>query len=423
VSTAAFDTEHWAGIGALALAALAVGLPLQEEGLFLVALVGVGFAAYARVDDAPEPALRVDRELSDASPDADDEVRVVVSVENTGEATLPDLRLVDGVPPGLAVTQGTARLGTALRPGKRATYSYTVTAVRGSHEWGPMTAIVRNASGSRERSVEVESATTLRCLPSLSSTVDLPLRGLTTPYAGQVATDVAGSGIEFHSTRRYRHGDPLSRVDWNRYARTGELSTLSFREERAATVVLLIDCREKAYVSPDEEAQNAVERGVEAAGESFSALLATGDRVGIASYGPRECWLAPHTGERHRAEARRLLGSHPAFSVAPEDEPFYPSIALRRLRRRLSADAQVVLFSPVVDDYLVTAAKRLDAYGHHVTVISPDPTAADSPGQRLARIERNARLRDLRSGGLRVLDWGDRPLAVELARASGRWGQ
>lgn len=417
----AFDTEHWTGVGALSLAALAVGLPLRQEGLFLVALVGVGFVAYARLDDAPEPALTIERELSDPTPAAEDEVTVRVTVTNDGESTLPDLRLVDGVPPGLAVTEGTARLGTALRPGKRATYSYTVTAVRGSHDWEPMTVIVRNASGSRERAVDAEAETTLRCLPELSSTADLPLRGLTTPYAGQVATDVAGSGIEFHSTRRYRHGDPLSRVDWNRYARTGELSTLSFREERAATVVLLIDTRAEAYVSPGKESENAVERSVEAAGEAFSALLETGDRIGIASYGPEECWLAPNTGQRHRADARRLLGSHPAFSVSPDDDPFYPSIALRRLRRRLPADAQVVLFSPFVDDYLVTVAKRLDAYGHKLTVISPDPTAADSPGHRLARVERAARLRDLRSAGLRVLDWGDRPLAVELAQANERW--
>ncbi|MFB6219829.1 MAG: DUF58 domain-containing protein [Halolamina sp.] len=418
-----FDTEHWTGIGALALAALAVGLPLRQEGLFLVALVGVGFAAYANIGEVPKPELTVTRELSDPSPAADDEVTVTVTVTNDGESTLPDLRLVDGVPPGLAVTDGTARLATALRPGKRATYSYTVTAVRGTHEWDPLTAIVRNASGSRERAIETSAETTLRCLPELSSTTDLPLRGLTTPYAGQVATEVAGAGIEFHSTRRYRHGDPLSRVDWNRYARTGELSTLSFREERAATVVLLIDSREEAYVSPDEESENAVERSVEAAGEAFSALLATGDRIGIASYGPEECWLPPNTGERHRAEARRLLGSHPAFSVSPTENPFYPSIALRRLRRRLPADAQVVLFTPVVDDYLVTVAKRLDAYGHNVTVISPDPTTTDTPGHRIAHVERRARLRDLRNGGLRVLDWGDRPLAVELTRASERWNR
>ena len=234
---------------------------------------------------------------------------------------------------------------------------------------------------------------------------------------------MAGSGLEFHSTREYRHGDPLSRVDWNRYARSGELSTVSFREERAATVVLLVDSREEAYRAPDDETPNAVERGVDAASEAFSALLSTGDRVGLASYGPEECWLAPATGEEHRATARRLLADHPAFSVAPAEQPFYPSIALRRLRRRLPADAQIVLFSPVADDYIASVAERLDAYGHQLTVISPDPTTDDSAAHRLARLERDARLRRLRSHGIRVIDWGERPLAVELTHATRRWSQ
>lgn len=419
----AFDTEHWTGIGALALVAVGVALPFQREGLFLVGLVGVGYAAYARANRAPSAALDLTRTLSEPTPDADEEVVVTVTVENVGTSTLPDLRLVDGVPAGLAVTDGTARLGTALRPGKRATYSYTVTAVRGAHEWEPMTAIVRDASGASERVAELDAETTLQCIPEFAATGGLPLRGLTTPYAGQVATDVGGPGLEFHSTRRYRHGDPLSRVDWNRYARTGKLSTLDFRQERAATVVLLVDTRAVAYVSPDEEHANAVERSADAAGQAFSTLLSTGDRVGLASYGPEECWLPPSTGEDHRARARQLLGSHPAFSVTPPAETFYPSVSLKRLRRRLPADAQLVVFTPVADDYMVTVLKRLDAHGHKVTVVSPDPTAADSPGHLLARLERQARLRALRRGGLRVLDWGDRPLAVELARTQRRWSR
>ena len=417
------DTEHWAGIGTLAFAAFAVGLPFQRPGLFMIALVGVGFAAYARIGDAPQADITVEREFSESSPDPDEEVTVTVTVENTGSEMLPDLRLVDGVPPGLSVTDGTARLGTALRPGKRTTYSYTVTATRGSHEWEPMTAVLRNASGSRERTVELPVGTTLRCLPQLEASSDLPLRGLTTPYAGRVATDVAGSGLEFYSTREYRQGDPLSRVDWNRYARSGELSTVSFREERAATVVLLVDSREEAYRAPDEETPNAVERSVDAAGEAFSALLGSGDRVGIASYGPETCWLAPSTGEQHRAEARRLIADHPAFSVTPSEEPFYPSIALRRLRRRLPADAQIVLFSPLTDDYIATVAERLDAYGHQLTLISPDTTADGTAPRRLARLERDTRLRRLRSHGIRVIDWDERPLAVELKRATERWSR
>lgn len=419
----AFDTEHWTGIGALALIAVGLALPFQRVGLFLVGLVGVGFAAYGRATRAPPVEVTLERTLSEPSPARDDEVTVTVTVENVGETALPDLRLVDGVPPGLAVSKGTARFGTALRPGKRATYSYDVTAVRGSHDWEPMTAIVRDIAGSTERVATVESQTTLQCFPDLAATGGLPLRGLTTPYSGQVATDVGGPGIEFHSTRRYRHGDPTSRIDWNRYARTGELSTLNFREERAATVVLLVDTREVSYVSADEDEANAVERSADAAGQAFSTLLSTGDRVGLANYGPESCWLPPSTGEDHRARARQLLGSHPAFSVSPSRESFYPSVSLKRLRRRLPVDAQLVVFTPLVDDYMVSVLKRLDAFGHKVTVVSPDPTAADSPGHRLARVERAARLRTLRGSGLRVLDWGDRPLAVELAHIQKRWSR
>lgn len=415
------ETQHWTGIAALVMAGVGLGAIFESEALLLVAVVGVGYAAFARAGDPPEVALEVERELGTTRPDVDDDVRVTVTVTNVGGSTLPDLRLVDGVPAGLAVADGPARLGTALRPGKLATLSYTVTAVRGTHEWEPLTVIARDASGSWERTAEVPCETTMRCAPSLDASADLPLRGLTTPYQGRVATDVGGPGLEFHATRQYRHGDPLSRIDWKRYARTGELSTTQFRQERAATVVLLVDCREEAYVAPDENAANAVERATDAAGQAFSILLESGDRVGLASFGPEECWLPPATGEVHRARAKELLTGHPAFSVTPSEGPFFPSFQLRRLRRRLPGDAQLIVFSPLSDDYITSVVRRLDAYGHLVTVVSPDSTADDTPGHRLAREERRGRIRALRGAGIRVVDWGERRLAVELARSTRRW--
>jgi uncharacterized protein (DUF58 family) len=82
----------------------------------------------------------------------------------------------------------------------------------------------------------------------------------------------------------------------------------------------------------------------------------------------------------------------------------------------------VVLFSPLCDDYVARAARRLDAYGHLVTVVSPDPTTERTVGERLARLERRLRCSRLREAGLRVVDWtADERLeaAVETTRA--RW--
>ncbi|QCJ47450.1 DUF58 domain-containing protein [Haloprofundus sp. MHR1] len=420
----AFETNRWTGVEALALlsGSLAILVSPRQPALLLAGVLGIAYAAYAYGGDAPDPSVAVERELDDSTAAPDETVRVTVTVRNVGESTLPDLRVVDGVPPALEVTDGTARLGTALRPGKRARFSYAVRAVRGEHEWEPMRIIARNASGSNERATAASTETVLRCEPRLSATENLPLRGLTTQYAGRISTDVAGAGLEFTSTREYRRGDPLKRVDWNRLARTGELATTEFREERAATVVLLVDAREGSYLAPEPDAPNAVERSAEAAGETFVALLDGGDRVGLATFAAESLWLPPGTGRDHRARGRRLLATHPSLApTPPEDAAFFPSIRLRRLQRRLPADAQVILFSPLVDDYVVTAARRLDAHGHLVTVVSPDPTADETPGRRLARVERRNRMSRLRRTGIRVIDWRDESLATELARARERW--
>ena len=441
---AASDTDRWVGVIGVALALVGVGVVLRHPGTVLVGATGVGFGLYARLGDAGEARLAVTRRLSDRTPDPGEAVTVTLRARNVGDASRFDLRIVDGVPPGLEVVDGPARVATALRPGASVTVSYTVRASRGDHEWGTIRAVTRDPAGARERVTELETPTRLTCTPELAAGGDLPLRGLTTVSHGRVSTDVGGSGVEFFATREYRRGDPLKRVDWNRRARTGELATLELREERAATVVLLIDVREAAYVASQPDADTAVEASVEAAGQAFTALLANGDRVGIATVGPRDCWLPPGAGTDHAVRGRDTLATDPALAPTASDDTFYGSLWFRRFRRRLPGDAQVLLFSPLVDRYPTSLARRIDAYGHLVTVLSPDVTpTASSPGGgddgtagrtpddadaatqggRVVALERRERIRDLRAAGLRVIEWGDRSFAVAVANASGRWSR
>lgn len=416
------ETSRWRGIAAVALLTASVGALLGTGAPLVAGAVGLALAAYAKGADPPEVDLAVERAVSRHRAEPGDEVQITLTVRNVGDGTLPDLRVVDGVPEGLAVREGSPRHGTALRPGKAASFTYGITARRGEHEWGAVTVLARDASGAMERETTLAGPeTSLTCIPGLAKGEPLPLRQQTTRFTGRVSADTTGDGLEFRSVREYRRGDPLGRVDWNRVAKTGEFATVEYAQERAASVVLVVDAREEAYVAPSADGVSAVERSVEAAGEAFTSLLSTGDPVGLAAFGPRECWLPPGSGEDHRARARALLATSEAFTATPPEEAFVASLELRRLRRRLPGGSQVVFCSPVVDDFAVNVARRLEAYGHLVTVVSPDPTSTGTAGRDLARAERALRLSELRRAGLHVIDWGDGPLGAAVDRAGRRW--
>ncbi|ELZ17326.1 hypothetical protein C477_13885 [Haloterrigena salina JCM 13891] len=422
VDSSVRETNRWAGVAAVASVFGGAGVVVTSPALLLAAVVGIAYAAYARAGRPPAPTLSIDRELEDGDLEPGESVRVTVRVRNDGDELLPDLRVVDGVPAELAVTDGSPRHGTALRPGETETFSYAVTARQGTHAFEPIAVVARGFTGDAERVQRIRVDAELRCPPAEAET-DLPLRSLTLPLTGRVETDVGGEGLEFHSTREYRRGDPLSRIDWNRRARGQELTTVTFREERSATVILAVDTRTDAYRRPDETGRHAVDRSIEAAVAALDALDAGGNNVGLASFGPHPQWLAPGSGADHRASARRLLATDSAFDLSPpESSTSMLYVQQKRFRSRMPPDSQVILFTPLCDDDVVRTAQLLEADGHLVTVVSPDPTGGETPGERLGAVERAVRISTLRGAGIRVVDWpADDSLAATLERSRRRW--
>ncbi len=409
-------TQHWTGVGLVAVVCLGVGILLRSPAILLGAGLGIGYVAYARLPAADGIDLAIERTVDDETPAPGDEVTVTVRVTNTGSGALTDLRLVDGVPPSLAVSEGSPRQGTVLRPGDSSTVQYTVTATRGHHEFAPLLALVRNLPGSVEQDVYLTDETAIDCTPAAGSAREsAPLRSAVTGFPGQIETETGGAGLTFQTIREYQAGDPLSRVDWNHRARTGELATVDFRQQRAASVLLLIDARQSAYVGPTPDAPHAVDRSVGGAGRLFERLLDDGNEVGIAAMGDPDCWLAPSTGTEHRERGRRLFGTAGALSpVAPESRRM-PADWLSPLRQRLSPGTQLLVFSPLVEAHTVRLLRRLDARGFPVTVISPDPTGTATAAQKLAGLRRTMRLTDLREAGIPVVDWQpDRLLDAQL---------
>lgn len=417
-------TGRWKGITALAFLAAGIGILLGQPITLLVSAVGVAYAAYAQPGAAPEATVAVDRSVSDPTPDPGDDVTVTVAVTNVGEDIIPDVRLVDGVPDALGVTDGTPRQGATLSPGDTIQFTYDIEADRGVHAWGETTVLTRNWSGTAERETGVSTESRIRCIPELETALEgFPLRKQTVEHAGRVTTDSGGAGIEFHATREYRHGDPMHRIDWNRTAKTGEFTTIQFREERAATVALVVDTRRDAYVS-DPDGPSAVEHSIRAARTVGPTLMDAGNSVGVASFGAVWTWLTPSLGRDHRARLRETLATGDGFGPLPSGDRYLPRQTIRRLRKHLPGDAQVIFFSPVADDYLVTTLRRIEAYGHDVTLVSPDVTDTSTHGGLVATMERRERLRAVRRAGIRIVDWDpDTPIGLALQDAVRGWSR
>ncbi len=439
VLRAAGPTNRWQGVGAVALVGIAAGVITSEPAALLAGAAGIGFAAYARAtplgpgapaSDGPagggEAAEKLsgERSLDSGEPDPGETVTVTVTVTNEGDRPVADVRVVDSVPEALSVTGGSPRHGTALRAGEDATFEYEVGAVRGVHTFGPAAVIAKDLTGSVEETRLVGPETTVTCRPTLRPTTEpVPLRQRAARFAGRVETDTAGAGLEFYATREYRPGDALSRVDWNRRARTGELSTVEFRSEQAATVMVVVDARDPSYAAPDPDTPHALDRGVAAAGRLYGSLTATGNQVGVAAFPSATCWLAPGAGVEHEKRVRELLATHSDLSPVPREDAMTVAAGRSRLRRRLSAGTQVVFVSPLCDGRGADLVRWLDEYGYPVTVLSPDPTADRTAGHRLARVARGLRLRELRGRGIPVVDWAaDEPVDLALARSNRREG-
>ncbi|MFP4629000.1 MAG: DUF58 domain-containing protein [Halobacteriales archaeon] len=422
VEQSASPTHRWYGIGAISLGLAGLAVLTTAPSLLLAAAVGVWYTLYARIGQAPTPTLELERTVEDPSALPGERVRVTLRVENLGRRPVTDLRIVDGVPEALAVVEGSPRHATALAPGSAASFAYEVETRQGRHAFDPATLVVRDVAGAHERVFEADVDSAIHVSPDPDPLAPMALRQLTRSVTGRVETDASGPGVEFHSTREYRPGDPRTRIDWHRTARTGELTTIEFRRELAATVVVIVDLRREAFVSPPGGDRSITTTSLEASAALFFSLHDVGDQVGLATLGPEPVWLSPGLGVDHRATAQLLFAGHPALGATRPEVPVAVNRSRWSLNRRLPAAAQVVFVSPLVDAGSERFAAGLEARGHLVTVVSPDPTGHATAGQLLGALERNLRVRRLRDRGVRVVDWHpDDSLAMALEEASLRW--
>jgi uncharacterized protein (DUF58 family) len=430
-------TDRYVALGAVLFLA-ATGLLFAEPTLLAAAAVPLAFVVYGAVSSlSRSPTVRVERSLTPEDPPPGSRVTVTLTVENPGESLLPDVRVVDDVPNELAVVEGSPRAACSLRGGESTTVEYAVVAKRGEYGFEDPTARLRSLSAERQATANVpaEGVTTLDCTGRAPQS---PLPEAAQFRAGTLPTDRGGSGIEFHSVREYRHGDPLRRIDWRRYAKTGELGTVEFREERAVRIALLVDTRPVGRVIREPGYPTGVELSAYAVRRLHDSLTDAGHEVSVGAVGvdgggpglgPVTDGLAWATPDDATADPVAVLdaamragdaeggGRARRRSPVATDGAGYrgrPSRA-EAIVSRLRPNAHVVLATPLMDDWPLELARTLAVRGHEFTVVSPDLTGASTPGGTLVAAERSLRVRDVETAGGGVVDWDvDRPLGVAL---------
>ena len=61
---------------------------------------------------------------------------------------------------------------------------------------------------------------------------------------GPYASPWLGSGFEYQESRPYQPGDPVRQINWRYFARTGQLYTRLYEQERQARLLLVVDRRD-----------------------------------------------------------------------------------------------------------------------------------------------------------------------------------
>jgi len=207
-----------------------------------------------------------------------------------------------------------------------------------------------------------------------------------------------GSGIEFSDHREYATGDDLRYLDWNVYARHGDLLLKRFQEEQDLHVYLMVDCsRSMGFGDPPK---------FDLARQLTAALayiaLADLDRIAVVAYANDIISEFPVT----RGKARILALMKYLESLATVGTDTNLSKAVQGLLHRGTRNGLVVVLSDLFDQngfargFDQLRSRRFEA---HVLQLH-DPKEADP------KLLGDAELEDVENGSIRMVTINERML-------------
>lgn len=207
-----------------------------------------------------------------------------------------------------------------------------------------------------------------------------------------------GHGFDFAEHRAYVPGDELRRVDWNVFARTGDMHVKLTHEEREIDVQIVVDLSRSMDLAAARHSKREVVFYI-AATLAYSAL-ADGIPVGLLGFTDRiELDVPVHNTKAHLWKLLDAL-----WSARPASKSTDVSAVVHRLhqrRRRLSMVFFVSDFLFATEVLELAHFKAIAAQHDVIPIVVSDPLEAQLPaGQGVVR------LRDLECGSQRLVRLG-----------------
>jgi len=169
-----------------------------------------------------------------------------------------------------------------------------------------------------------------------------PRDAVTSLFPGAYRALFRGRGLEFDEVRPYQSGDDYRTLDWRVTARTGQLHTKLFHEEREHTLYLLLDAGNSMQFGTKVQYKWVLAARI-AAIVTWLAVE-NGDRVGAIVYGDGlNCHIsAPLTGE---AGAMRIFSLLAGIKDHAQDRYSTLGDGMLRLRKLAKPGSMILALS------------------------------------------------------------------------------
>ncbi|WP_442934011.1 DUF58 domain-containing protein [Micromonospora sp. CPCC 205561] len=298
---------------------------------------------------------------------------------------------------------------TAVPAAEAVDLELTGTALRwGRHPIGPAGARVAAAQGLLVSRAVITEPSRLRVYPRTEPFDAVEAMPRAAGLVGAHHSRRPGEGGELAGVRIFAPGDRLRRIDWRVSLRARQLHVAATLSDRDAEVVVLLDVLAEAGRSGGVSgAASVLDTTVRAAAAIAEHYLHRGDRVSMLEYGPAARRLRPATGRRQYLTVLEWLLEVRAESSPhePYDQVFGPQV--------LSADALVVVLTPLLDERSAQMLARLARSGRFVVAVDTLPADLAPPkdrgwaevAYRLWRLDRDTMIGQLREHGVPVVRW------------------